>query len=100
MFGSIKTTQIEMFDESYVVVNEAAVAVATVVVAVARPHGGDSMLFLEFSNTKPPECDGTQDPIASMRWISNIKVSFYMCSFPEHLRVQFALNLLCLGAKD
>ena len=58
------------------------------------------MLFREFSNTKPPEFDGTQDPIAAMRWIADIEGCFYTCSCPEHLRVRFALNQLRLGAKD
>lgn len=49
---------------------------------------------------KPPKFDGTQDPIVAMRWISNVEIYFYTCSFPENLRVHFALNLLLLGAKD
>ena len=57
-------------------------------------------MFREFSNTKPPEFDGTQDPIAAMRWVSDIEGCFYTCSCPEHLRVRFALNQLRLGAKD
>ena len=55
MFGSIRTTLIETFDERYAAVMEAVTAVATVAIAAARPHGGDSLLFREFSNTKPPE---------------------------------------------
>ena len=82
MFGDIKTTLIETFDERY------------------ATQGGDSLLFREFSNTKPPEFDGTLDPIAAMRWISDIEGCFYTCSCPEHLRVRFALNQLCLGAQD
>ena len=66
MFGSIKTTLIETFDERYAALSEAAVAAATAVVAAARPQGGDALLFREFSNTKPSEFDGTQDPIAAM----------------------------------
>ena len=58
------------------------------------------MLYREFNNTKPPEFDGTQDLIVVMRWISDIEGCFYTCSFPEHLRIRFALNQLCLGAKD
>ena len=37
MFGSIKTTLIEKFDERYAAVYEAVVAVATIVVVVGRP---------------------------------------------------------------
>ena len=35
-----------------------------------------------------------------MRWISDIEGCFYTCSCLQHLRVQFALNELRLGAKD
>ena len=100
MFGSIKTTLMEEFEERCAAISEAAVAAATAAVAAARPQGGDSLLFREFSNTKPPEFDGTQDPIAAMRWIADIEGCFYTCSCPEHLRVRFALNQLRLGAKD
>ena len=73
MFGSIKTTLIETFDERYAALSEAAVAAATAAIAAARPQGGDALLFREFSNTKPLEFDGTQDPVAAMRWISYIE---------------------------
>lgn len=97
MSGSIKTTLIETFDERYAVVTEVAAAAA---IAAARLQGGDSLLFREFSNTKPPEFDETQILIATMRWISNIEGCFYMCPCLEHLRVLFALNQLRLGVKD
>ena len=100
MFGDIKTMLIETFDERYAALTEAVAAAVTAVVAAARPQGDDSLLFWEFSSTKPPEFDGMQDPIAAMRWISDIEGCFYMCSCPEHLRVRFALNQLHLGAKD
>ena len=57
-------------------------------------------MFHEFNHMKPPEFDGTQDPIAGMRWISDIEGCFYTWSFLEHLRVRFALNQLRLGVKD
>ena len=91
---------IETFDERYAAVTKAVAAAATAAVAAARPQGGDSLLFREFSNTKQPEFDGTRDLIVVMRWISDFKGCFYTCSFPEHLRVPFALNQLLLGAKD
>ena len=100
MFGSIKTTLIETFDERYAALSEAAAAAATAAIAAARPQGGDALLFREFSNTKPPEFDGTQDPVAAMRWISDIEGCFFTCSSPEHLKVRFALNQLRLGTKD
>ena len=54
MFGDIKTTLIETFDERYAALTEAAAAAAIAAVAAAGPQGGDSLLFREFSNTKPP----------------------------------------------
>ena len=45
MFGSIKTTLIETFDERYAALSEAAVAAATAAIAAARPQGGDALLF-------------------------------------------------------
>ena len=58
MFGSIKNTLIETFDERFTAVTEDVVTVATTAVAVARPQGGDSLLFQEFNNMKPPMFDG------------------------------------------
>ena len=40
MFGSIKTTLIESFDERYAALTDVVVAVATTSVAAARPQGG------------------------------------------------------------
>ena len=77
MFGSIKTTLMETFDERYAALTEAAATAATAVVAAATPQGGDSLLFREFNNTKPLEFDGTQAPIADMRWIYDIEGCFY-----------------------
>ena len=59
MFGSIKTTLIETFDEKYAALSEAAVAAATAAIAATRPQGGDALLFREFRNTKPLEFDRT-----------------------------------------
>ena len=39
MLESIKTTLVEAFDERYTAVTQATAAVATTVVAVARPEG-------------------------------------------------------------
>ncbi|XP_023737125.1 uncharacterized protein LOC111885068 [Lactuca sativa] len=75
MFRSIKTTLIDTFDDRYAAVIEADVVTATATVAAARPQGGGSLLFWEFSNTKPRDFDGIQDLIAAMRWISDIKGS-------------------------
>ena len=98
MFGSIKTTLIETFNERYAALSDVDVAAATAAVAAARPQGGDALLFREFSNTKPPEFDGTPGPVAAMSWISDIEGCFFTCSSPEHLKVRFALNQLRLGA--
>ena len=59
MFGSIKTTLIKTFDERYTAYTEAVAAAATANVVVARPQGCDSLLYLEFNNTKTLDFDGT-----------------------------------------
>lgn len=43
IFGSNKTMPIELFDERYVAVTEAATVATTAVIATAKPHEGDSM---------------------------------------------------------
>ena len=58
------------------------------------------MWYQEFNNTKPPEFDGTQDPISAMRWIFDIESCFYTFSCPANLWVRFALNMLRLGVND
>ena len=100
MFGSINTKLIKTFDKCYNAVTEATAVAATTALAAATPHGCDSLMFQEFNNMKPPEFNGTQDPIDAMRWISNIEGCFYTCSCYENLKVRFALNQLCLGTKD
>ena len=100
MFGSIKRTLIETFVEHYAAVTETAVVAATASLVVARPRRGDLLWYREFTNMNPSKFDGTQDPIAAMRWISDVEGCFYTCSYPKNLRVRFSLNLLCLGAKD
>ena len=59
MFGSIRTTLIETFDECYVVVTKVVAATANATLAAARPQGGNSVWYLELINTKPLEIDGT-----------------------------------------
>lgn len=90
---------IEQFDEQYVVVIEVVVFVATAAVVAARLHGGDLMQVEEFNNTKPSEFDGTKDLISAMRLIFDVEGCFYTYSYPEDLKVRFALNLFLLGAK-
>ena len=57
------------------------------------------MHYWEFSNTKPPEFENVKEPIVFMRWVSDVEGCFNTCSFPENLKVQFALNLLRLPEK-
>ena len=59
MFGSIKTTLIETFDERYDALTEAVAAAATMAIVAARLQVGDLLMYREFGNTKPPEFDGT-----------------------------------------
>lgn len=97
VFGSIKTTLIEMFDERYVVVIKAFVATP---IATTILQGGGSIQYRDFSNTNPLEFDRLKDPIIVMRWISDVEGFFFTCSCTESQIVKFVLNLLRLGTKD
>lgn len=55
-----------MFYEQYVVVTEAVVAFATEIIVDVGLHGGGSMSYREFGNTKPPKFSGVKDLIVSM----------------------------------
>lgn len=58
------------------------------------------MSYREFNNTKPSDFYGVNVPIVAMRSISDMDVWFYMCSFPDNMKVRFALNFIPWGAKD
>ena len=98
MFGLVKIAMIELFDERYVDVMQAAATAATAIVDAARVRG--SFPCRNFSNTKPPDFDGFKDPIVAMRWLSDVKGCFFTCSCPKDQKVRCILNLICLGAKD
>ena len=69
MFGSIKTTMVEYFDERYAALAETAAAAATSAVTAAGIGGGGAgraFQYQDFDNTKPPTFDGTQDAIRAM----------------------------------
>ena len=100
LFGSIKTTMVEYFDERYAALTETAAAVATAAVAAAGGGDGRGFQYRDFDNTKPPTFDGVQDPIVAMRWLSDVEGCFFTCSCPADQRVRCALNLLRLRAKD
>ena len=54
LFGSIKTTMVEYFDEHYVVLAETAVAAAASAVIVAGGGGsGRGFQYQDFDNKKP-----------------------------------------------
>lgn len=54
VFGSIKTTMIDLFDEYYATVTKATVAPTFFVVVVARVQGRGMVKYQDFSNMKPP----------------------------------------------
>lgn len=54
MFGSVKTTMTELFDECYVAISKVTAAVATIVITVAGFQGRVMMQYWDFSNMKPP----------------------------------------------
>ena len=46
---------------------------------------------------KPPKFDGVKEPIVAMRWLCDVEVCFFTCSFADDQKVECALNLLQLG---
>ena len=97
MFESIKTTQIETFDECYAIVTE---VVAAAPVAAARVGSVRVLQYWYFDNTKPPTFDRVQDPIITFMWLSDVEGCFFTCSCPADQKVRCTLNLLKTGAKD
>lgn len=78
LFGSIKTTMIELFDERYALVSEVVAATTTVdVVAIGAQVRGSF------------QC----------RWISDMDGCFFTCSCLEEWKVKCALNVLYLSTK-
>ena len=70
--------------------------------AFAANGGGQQRGFTyrDFSACSPPEFKGEADPMAAMRWISDVEGVFRTSGCPENLRVRYALNLLRGPAKD
>lgn len=100
MFGPTKNALIEQFDECYTTITEAVTVATTTNVVVTRPHGGDSMQYREFYNTKPLEFDGTKGLISTMIWSYDNKGFFYISSCTEDMKALLTLNILNLGEKD
>lgn len=69
IFGYVKTTVIELFDELYAFVSELVVVTATVAVVVVGFRGRRMLQYHDFGNTKPLEFDEVRDLITAMRWI-------------------------------
>ena len=101
VFGSIKITMTERFDERYIVVTEVVVDATTtvVVVVVVGVQGRGLFKHRYFSNMKPPEFDGVKDPVISMRWLANVEGCFFTCACMGDQKVKCSLNLLRLGEK-
>ena len=96
MFGSIKTTMIELFNDFYVSLIEAVAAAATVVVTPAVILGDKSFQYWDFDNTKPPDFDRFKEPNVAMSWLFDVEGCFFTSSCPNNQKVKFALNLLRL----
>lgn len=92
MFGTIKIELIALFDERCAAIASiVVVAAAAIVVVVATTSPGDKeMPYREFNNSKPLLFDGVRDPIAAMRWVSNMEGCFYTCACPTNLKCRCA----------
>ena len=75
MFGSIKTYMVEYFGKQYAALSETTVD-------ATRIGARRAFQYRDFDNTKLPIFNGVQDPIISMRWLSDIEGCFFTCSFP------------------
>ena len=94
MFGSIKTSMFEYFDERYEAIVE---TVATTGVTAAGGGATRAFQYQDFDNTKPPTFKAIPDPIIAMRWLSDVEGCFFTCSCPYDQKVRCALNLLRFG---
>ncbi|KAJ9553038.1 hypothetical protein OSB04_017083 [Centaurea solstitialis] len=56
--------------------------------------------FKDFMACQPPHFEGRKDPIACSRWFAAVEGAFRTCSYPEGMRVFFAVNLLRDAGKD
>ena len=92
MFGSIKTTMFEYFDERYAAIVETVATAASIAMAAAGGGAGQAFQYRDFNNTKPPTFDGVQDPIIFMRWLSHVNGHFFTCSCPTDLRGQVRIE--------
>ncbi|XP_052626750.1 uncharacterized protein LOC111890364 [Lactuca sativa] len=70
MFGSIKTTMMEFFDDRYAAIAETADAAA---VADASVRTGQVFQYRDLDITNPPTFDGFHDPITTMRWLFDVE---------------------------
>lgn len=94
LFGSIKTSMMEFFDDRYNALSKADVVAATVVFAAAGIGTGRAFQYHDFDNMNHLVFDGVYDPIIAMMWISYIEGCFFTCTCHADHRVWCALNLL------
>ncbi|KAJ9544224.1 hypothetical protein OSB04_023931 [Centaurea solstitialis] len=64
-----------------------------------QAHSWDNT-FKDFMACQPPHFEGRKDPIACFRWITAAEGAFRTCSFPEGMKVFFAMNQLRDAGKD
>lgn len=77
MFGFVKTTMIELFDECYIAITEDTTDAAIAYVATVGLQMRGMIQYRDFNNMRPPEFDGVKDPIATMRCISYVEVYLF-----------------------
>lgn len=90
LFEFIKIMLINIIDEHYETVTEAASAFATTTSIVdVGPQGNGSMQYQDFDDMKPLEFDGFRDPIVAMILIYDVEGCFNTCYYNENLKVRF-----------
>lgn len=82
LFGLVNTMLIDEFDEPYATVIQVVASASLDVVTVEGIQRGKTILYWEFSNTKPSEFRDDKEPIIALIWIYDAEGSFCTCSCP------------------
>lgn len=83
VFKNVKTTLIDMFDESYVAITKAISATATATIVVVGLRGGRST---GSSATRSTQCLTGTRTLFFMRWIIDVN-GFFMCVHVYRTRI-------------
>ena len=89
IFGSIKTSTTELFNDQYVALSNNPVVVATEAISAMGIRGERSIYYWDFDNTNPLKFYGVRDPNITMRWIFDVEGCLFTCSCLAEQKVRF-----------